>query len=153
MRELSPRAFKTIPGKSYATPKEIWGFRSDRGTGGLAKIAHEFLDANQAHLKITSALARLRLTRVVHGLGADHVIFQQFWRRRRIHRGYVTVHIGRGRRVYLVKSRAVPDEVLGGAEKSRVVARRAVRAALARGGRGRGRAWVVGKPELLWYPA
>jgi len=153
MRALRARAFKTIPGKSYATPKEIWGFRSDRGAGGPAKIADEFLDANQAYLKITSALARLRLARVVHGLGADHVIFQQFWRRRRIHRGYVTVHIGRDRRVYLVKSRAVPDEVLRGAETPRLRVERAVRAALAGSGRGRGRAWVVGKPELLWYPA
>jgi len=72
---------------------------------------------------------------------------------RRIHRAYVTVHIGRDRRVYLVKSRAVPEDVLRHAEKPRLGRARAVRAALAGGGRGKGRAWVVGKPELLWYPA
>jgi len=91
--------------------------------------------------------------RVIHGQGADHVILQQLWRRRRIHRAYVTVHIGRDRRVYLVKSRAVPEDVLRQAEEPRIASARAVRAALAGGGRGKGRAWVVGKPELLWYPA
>ena len=93
------------------------------------------------------------MRRVIRGQGADHVILQQRWRRRRIHRAYVTVHIGRDRRVYLVKSRAVPEDVLRHAEERRIASVRAVRAALAGGGRGRGRAWVVGTPELLWYPA
>jgi len=73
--------------------------------------------------------------RVIHGQGADHVILQQLWRRRRIHRAYVTVHIGRDRRVYLVKSRAVPEDVLRRAEEPRIAsATRSGRAALAGGG-------------------
>lgn len=153
MRKLGAKSFKSIPGKYYGTPKELWGFRSDRGDGTPSTIAREFLEANQETLGITSALDRLDVRRVIHGRAADHVILQQLWRRRRIHRGYVTVHIGRDRRVYLVKSRAVPDDVLRQAEEPRLASGRAVRAALAGGGRGKGRAWVVGKPELLWYPA
>ena len=153
MRRLGARSFKSIPGKYYDTPKELWGFRSDRGDGTPSTIANTFLEANRETLGITSALDRLEVRRVIHGRGADHVILQQLWRRRRIHRAYVTVHIGRDRRVYLVKSRAVPENVLRRAEKPRLGRARAVRAALAGGGRGKGRAWVVGKPELLWYPA
>jgi len=33
MRALADGAFHVIPGNSYATPKELWGFRSERGTG------------------------------------------------------------------------------------------------------------------------
>jgi len=153
MRPLAAKSFKSIPGKYYQTPKELWGFQSERGDGPPAAIARRFLEANRETLGITSALDRLDVRRVIHGRGADHVILQQLWRRRRIHRAYVTVHIGRDRRVYLVNSRAVPEDVLREAEDARIGSASAVRAALAGGGRGRGRAWVVGKPELLWYPA
>src|SRR6266436_9773930 len=153
MRKLRAKSFKSIPGKYYRTPKELWGFRSDRGDGSPSTIARTFLEANRETLGITSALDRLDVRRVIHGQGADHVILQQLWRRRRIHRAYVTVHIGRDRRVYLVKSRAVPEHVLRRAEEPRIASATAVRAALAGGGRDTGRAWVVGKPELLWYPS
>lgn len=153
MRKLTAKSFKSIPGKYYRTPKELWGFRSARGEGSPRAIARAFLEANHEILGITSALDRLDVRRVIHGRGADHVILQQRWRRRRIHRAYVTVHVGRDRRVYLVKSRAVPEDVLKHAEEPRITSARAVRAALAGGGRGTGRAWMVGKPELLWYPA
>ncbi|HEY7870877.1 MAG TPA: M36 family metallopeptidase [Methylomirabilota bacterium] len=153
MRKLGARSFKTIPGQYYKTPKELWGFRSDRGAGSPAAIARAFLDANQDTLGIAAALDRLDLRRVIHARGADHVILQQRWRRRRIHRGYVTVHIGRDRRVYLVKSRAVPEDVLQAAEEPRLGVGRAVRVARASARRGRGSARVIGRPELLWYPA
>jgi len=149
MRALAAGAFHAIPGKSYATPKELWGFRSERGTGTPRGIAWAFLSANREHLGITSALDRLDLRRVLHGLGADHVIYQQLWRRRRIHRAYVSVHIGRDRRVYLVKSRAVPEDILEAAKEPRLPAARAVRRALAAVGHAR----VIGRPELLWFPA
>src|SRR5512138_1059526 len=139
MKKLTAKSFKSIPGKYYRTPKELWGFRSDRGDGAPSAIARAFLEANHETLGITSALDRLDVRRVIRGQGADHVILQQRWRRRRIHRAYVTVHIGRDRRVYLVKSRAVPEDVLRHAEEPRIASARAVRAALAGGGRGRGR--------------
>ena len=153
MRKLRAKSFKSIPGKYYRTPKELWGFRTDRGDGSPSAIARTFLETNRDTLGITSALDRLDVRRVIHAQGADHVILQQLWKRRRIHRAYVTVHIGRDRRVYLVKSRAVPEDVLRRAEEPRIASATAVRAAMAGGGRGTGRAWVVGKPELLWYPA
>jgi len=46
MRALADGAFHAIPGKSYATPKELWGFRSEGGTGTPRTIAWAFLDAN-----------------------------------------------------------------------------------------------------------
>ena len=153
MKALAASAFKAIPGKSYATPKELWGFRSERGRGTPRSIAWQFLEANREHLGITSALDRLDLRRVIHGLGADHVIYQQIWRRRRIHRAYVTVHIGRDRRVYLVKSRAVPEDILRQTHEPTLPERRAVRLALAAVGHARGSVRVVGRPELLWYPS
>lgn len=134
MRKLAAKSFKSIPGKYYRTPKELWGFRSDRGDGSPSAIAKSFLEANRETLGITSPLDRLDVRRVIHGRGADHVILQQLWRRRRIHRAYVTVHIGGDRRVYLVKSRAVPEDVLRQAEEYRLSARSAVRAALGGGG-------------------
>lgn len=153
MRTLPAGSFKTIPGKSYGTPKELWGFRSDRGPGTARSIAWKFLEANRGHLGIASALDRLDLRRVIHGLGADHVIYQQLWRRRRAHRAYVTVHIGRDRRVYLVKSRAVPEDILREAREPRLPAARAVRLARAAVRHPQGTVRVVGRPELLWYPA
>lgn len=153
MRPLRAKSYKSIPGKYYNTPKELWGFQSERGAGSPAAIARDFLEANRTTLGITSALDRLDVARLIHGRGADHVILQQRWRGLRIHRAYVTVHVGHDRRVYLVKSRAVPEDVLQAAEPARIGRDRAVRAALAGRGRGRGRAWVVGTPELLWYPA
>src|SRR6266404_5582949 len=129
MRKLRAKSFKSIPGKYYRTPKELWGFRTDRGDGSPATITRTFLETNRETLGITSALDRLDVRRVIHGQGADHVILQQLWRRRRIHRAYVTVHIGRDRRVYLVKSRAVPEDVLRQAEEPRIASGTAVRAA------------------------
>jgi len=152
MKPLETREFKAIPGQSYGTPKELWGFRSDRGKGTPRSIAWQFLEANREHLGIKSELDRLDLRRTIHGLGADHLIFQQVWRRRRIHRAYVTVHIGRDRRVYLVKSRAVPEDILRETHEPRLEAGRAVRLALAAVRSARGSARVVGRPELLWYP-
>src|SRR6185436_7092255 len=93
--------------------------------------------------------------RVVHGLGATHVILQQRWRRRRVHRAYVTVHFASSDgRVYLVKSRAAPRDVLEAAKEPRVSETAAVRRAVSRArGRGRSGVRVVGKPELMWFPA
>src|SRR5262249_7169595 len=116
-------------------------------------VARAFLDANAATLGIDVDALVQRPPRLLHGLGASHVILQQRWKRRRIHRAYVTVHIGaRDASVYLVKSRAVPADVLRSAPEPRVRVTRAVRTALAKA-RGRGAARVLGAPELLWYPA
>ena len=59
MRKLGVKSFKSIPGKYYDTPKELWGFRSDRGDGTPSTIANTFLEANRETLGIMSALDRL----------------------------------------------------------------------------------------------
>ncbi len=151
MRTLRSRSYKVVPGRFYETPKELWGFRSERGDGPPARIARAFLEAQTDILGIDLDQLLQKKPRIVHGLGADHVIFQQRWKRRRVHRAYVTVHIGaKDRRVYLVKSRAAPQDVLQSAPDARIVEARAIRIALARVG---GQKRVVGPPELLWYPA
>ena len=45
-------------------------------------------------------------------LGANHVIFQQVHVGRRVHRAYVTVHVGSDGRVFLAKNRAMPGKML-----------------------------------------
>lgn len=155
MRKLSPGSYKLVPGRNYATPKELWGFRTESGAGSSLRIARAFLEANRETLGIDFDIDLLFRTKpkLLHSLGADHVILQQRYQRRRIHRAYVTVHIGHeDRRVYLVKSRAAPAEVLAKAKAARVSEQAAVRIALARV-RGRSQTRVVGKPELMWYPA
>ncbi len=154
MRPLRQRSYQEIPGGNYGTPKEVWGFRSERGRGRVETIAREFLEANAALFGLAPDLADLRTPpRVIASLGADHVIFQQQYRRLRIHRAYVTVHIGRDRRVYLAKNRAVPQDLLpAGVEfrKTRAEARqRALRAFRSP----RRRARVIGRSiERMWYP-
>ena len=153
MKPLDTRSFKIVPGRYYDTPTELWGFRSEPGTGTPEVIAHAFLDANRNTLGIDlTTLARKR-PRIIHGLGADHVIFQQRWQGLRVHRAYVTVHIAaRDKRVYLVKSRAAPRDVLEAAREGRIGEDRATRIAAARV-RGHGRMRIVGAPELMWFPA
>lgn len=153
MHRLSPRSLKIVPGRYYDTPKELWGFQSERGVGSAERIAHAFLEANHEILGIELGPLSHKRPRVLHGLGAEHVIFQQRWKRHRVHRGYVTVHIGlKDRRVYLVKSRAAPRDVLEKALEGGVTERQAIRTALARR-RGRGQNSVVGRSELMWFPA
>jgi hypothetical protein len=43
MKALTASTFNAIPGKSYATPKELWGFRSEGGRGTPRSIAWQFL--------------------------------------------------------------------------------------------------------------
>jgi hypothetical protein len=91
--------------------------------------------------------------RVIESLGAHHVIFQQVHQGQRVHRAYLTVHLARDGRVYLVKNRVVPVALLPAAPKTRITPERAVllaRRALP------GRALevrVLGRPERLWLPA
>ncbi len=153
MKKLDRRAYRIVPGRFYDTPKELWGFLSDAGTGSPVRVARAFLDANADTLGVDVEALFASRPRVLHGLGATHVILQQRWRRRRVHRAYVTVHVGtHDRRVYLVKSRAAPLAVLERAPAARVSVATAVKVALGRVGR-RGPTRVVGRPELLWYPA
>ena len=68
--------------------------------------------SNAPLLGLPGIHSRLCVQRVVYSLGATHVILQQRHRGIPIFRAYVTVHIGRDGRMYLIKNRAVPREFL-----------------------------------------
>ncbi len=112
MKPLDPRRYKVVPGQYYATPKELWGFRSAPRRGRAVTIARDFLAAHADVLGLEGIRARLKYRRLIDSLGARHVIFQQYYQGLRVHRAYVTVHIDRQRRVYLAKNRAVPRDLL-----------------------------------------
>jgi len=151
MRALEPRSFKTVPGKFYGSPKEVWGFRSEAGRGPPRKIAADFLRANAGLLRLEGIAGQLRVRRVIESLGAWHVIAQQEHLGMRIHRAYVTVHLGRDRRVYLAKNRAIPRDMLPEKAGFRVDKASARRRAL--------RAVEAGKADVrelsaerVWFP-
>ena len=151
MRALREGSYRTVPGEFYGTPKELWGFRSARGSGSAMQVAREFLRANQELLGLRGIRGRLKKSADIRSLGARHVILQQRHHGLRMHRAYVTVHVGSDRRVYLVKNRAMPKEFLPEPAEPRFDAEGAVRRAR--------RFLEYGKKdtadeqtELLWYP-
>jgi hypothetical protein len=79
------------------------------------------------------------------------VIFEQRDGGVRVHRGYVTVHIDPDRRVFLVKNRAAPTELLGGSTRATWSRDKAVRSAR-RAIHSRDRAWSMRSPEKVWFP-
>ncbi len=152
VKPLARNSYRIVPGHYYETPKELWGFRGEPARGNARATARAFLDANAATLGIEVAPLFANQPRIIHGLGAVHVILQQCWEGRRVHRAYVSVHIGaQDRSAYLVKSRAAPRDVLEAAPKSTVTKQKAARIALGLL-RGRGQARVVGQPESMLYP-
>lgn len=151
MQTLRLRSYKTIPGEQYGTPKEVWGFRARAGRGAPRRVAREFLRANGPLLGLPGIHSRLSVQRIVHGLGATHVILQQRHRAIPIFRAYVTVHIGRDGRIYLVKNRAVPRAFLEERGRFKLSASRARSRALRAMGTGRRGVKVMGA-EKRWVP-
>ncbi|HEV7746580.1 MAG TPA: M36 family metallopeptidase [Pyrinomonadaceae bacterium] len=141
--------FKTVPGTSYGTPKEVWGFRTRARRGRPEIIARDFLKANHKFLALEPHL--LRRTRVIESLGAHHIIHQQRLHKVPIHRAYVTVHLDRNGRVYLVKNRAVPRELLQPSadfEISKTTAWQKARRSVTKKPHGA----IVIKAEPIWFP-
>jgi len=135
MRPLRKGRYKSVAGENYRTPKEVWGFRTEPGRGTPRSIARAFLAANASLFELPDHRGAVAYRRIVHGLGASHVIFQQTHLGEPVHRAYVTVHVARDRRVYLAKNRAVPERLLPAEAEFRLTraeavlrARRAVRA-------------------------
>jgi hypothetical protein len=150
MQALKKGSYKTVGGEHYGTPKELWGFRSPKGKGKPERIAQAFLEANAALLGLDLESGSLEHQKTIRSLGADHVIFQQRLFKRRVHRAYVTVHVGRDGRVYLLKNRAMPPEKLPAKADFRIGRDDAVkrgRKALS----GRRRA-MLQDTEAMWYP-
>jgi hypothetical protein len=144
-------SYRVVPGRYYGSPKEIWGFRSERGTGKPQSIARDFIRLNADTLGLTGALRTLRRQRIIKSLGAVHVIYQQYHEKLRVHRAYVTIHIGRDKRIYLVKNRAVPRDLLPELTRTKLTFDMARRRALktVRGGRKNARVLNV---EKMWFP-
>ena len=151
MKPLTPRQYKIVPGRHYGTPKELWAIRSKPTRGKAGAVAREFLRANAELLGLRGVRHLLHLRRTVESMGAQHLIFQQEYRKFRIHRAYVTVHIGHDRRVYLAKNRAVPRDLLGGEPSFRVgvgAARRRARRSV----QATARDTEVFPVERMWFP-
>ncbi len=149
--ELAIRRSREVPGRNYSTPKELWGFRLPPQRGRPVGVARKALAANSAKLNLEGILPELNARRCIPSPGAWHVIFSQTHLGRFIHRAYVTVHMDRQKRIYLVKNRAVPARLLPARADVRIEARRAERIACASIGK-RARGARVLKREDVWFP-
>lgn len=150
MRALTKGTYRTVPGKYYGTPKEIWGFRK-KGSGTPRAIARDFLGANAELLGLDKKLFGLKFQKVIHSLAAHHVIFQQIYCERRVHRAYVTVHVANDDRVYLAKNRAMPKDLLTAKPKFELSKKELVRRAR-RALPQKSRRCELQTTEEMWYP-
>ena len=148
---LKRRGFKQVPGDHYGTPKEVWGFRTKATHGSSRAIARHFLLANADLFQITQDVRGLVIQRVIHSLGATHVILKQMHKAHRVHRGYLTVHMDRSGRVFLAKNRAVPARLLPEVFKSSLTRDEAVKQAR-RYLPQKDRLATQRETELLWFP-
>ncbi len=151
MRPLARGSYRAVPGEWYGTPKEIWGFHVQSRSTSAVEAARDFLSANARLLGLTKQLDGISPRTGWQSLGAYHLIFQQQHLERRVNRGYVTVHVDRRGRVYMVKNRAAPAHLLParwtqafGREEVIAIARRRLR-------RRRGQTIPKGT-ERLWFP-
>jgi len=150
MRALTKRTYKTVPGEFYGTPKEIWGFRK-KGKGTPRAIARDFLCANAALLGLDKTLLGLKFQKVIPSLSAHHVIFQQVYCKRRVHRAYVTVHVANDDRVYLAKNRAMPKDLMTAKPRFDLSQKELVRRAR-RALPQKSRRCVLQTTEEMWFP-
>src|SRR5215510_2791554 len=111
-KKLKHGQYKKVPGEFYGTPKEVWGFQTKKDSRSPDDVARSFLKSNTALFGLERNLAGLQVRRIIHSLGADHVLFGQVHHGLKVHRGYVTVHLDRSGQVFLAKNRAVPARLL-----------------------------------------
>ncbi|MEX0677932.1 MAG: M36 family metallopeptidase [Pirellulales bacterium] len=102
-------------------------------------------------LGLESDLGELVHQKTILSLGARHVIWQQMHAGRRVHRAYVTVHVGNRGQIYLAKNRAVPRPLLPSKAEFRLGVNEAVRRARRRLPSAGRRATEQGTEEL-WFP-
>ncbi|UCG85466.1 MAG: M36 family metallopeptidase [Gemmatimonadota bacterium] len=151
MKPLEQGSFRVVPGRYYGSPKEVWGFRTVRGSGTPQTIAKQFIRANASLFALKGVLNTLRRERIICSLGAIHVIYQQYHRKLRVNRGYVTIHLDRDRRVYFAKNRAVPRSLLPELEKPRLSQEAAKEKAVS-SVRGTKKNTKVLEVEKMWFP-
>lgn len=147
MRTLAASAYRVVPGRAFGTPKEIWGFRVPIRKSSPEAAATRFLEANRQRFGL-DGVHYSGEPRVLRSLGATHVILQQAHRGVRVHRAYVTVHMGKDGGIYLVKNRAVPAQHLPERFGARLADAEAERRACAAVRSTAARARSV---EPLWY--
>lgn len=148
---LQRDGYKSVPGEHYGTPKEIWNFRTRAQHGSPASIARNFLACNSELFQLAPGLGGLEVQRTIRSLGATHVILRQSHDGRRVHRGYVSVHMDLSGRVFLAKNRSMPARLLPDGFELRLDREQAIKRARHLLHR-RGRLAVHVPPEPLWYP-
>src|SRR5262245_11933271 len=150
MTSLRLRSPRQIPGASYKTPKELWGFLTPRRRDVPKKIAEDVLNANADILGIDGLT--LTTWRQIASLGADHVILSQRLDDKPIHRAYVTVHLDKQGRVFLIKNRAIPAGYLPHAKGRFALSSEKAVAPACRSIRARGAIMDVFMPLACWFP-
>lgn len=151
MEALRDRSYKVLYGKHYGTPTDLWGFRGPVGRGSTGTIARQFVRANRELLRIRGIDRHISLRRIVQSIGAQHAILQQSHLGLRIHRAYITVHLDRERRVYLLKNRTVPRERLPEKARFRLNQASAQRRAMRELSFKASEATLLGV-ERMWFP-
>jgi len=94
--------------KENYIPKKIYGFETEKYDGTPKEIAEAFLKENRDVLKITADLDDLKFDKVTQSLGASTVLFQQYFNGTPIHGAWVTIHINKQNRIFMVKNDTVP---------------------------------------------
>ncbi len=105
---LDIKKWKVRWDKENFIPKKIYGFETDPYDGTPQEIAENFLKENLDALKISASFEDLKFDMVTQSLGASTVLFQQYYEDTPIHGAWVTVHINKQNRIFMVKNDTVP---------------------------------------------
>jgi hypothetical protein len=149
---LTPRQYNTEPAGHYGTPKEVWGFQTRANSGSPVSVARAFLVANAELFKLHADLRGIHLRRQMSSLGAHHVVYQQMHDGRRVHRGYVSVHMDRSGRVYLAENRFMPIRLLPPPFEDRIGRAGAIARARHALSHQERPSKLAAEPEQLWFP-
>jgi hypothetical protein len=142
------RQFQSEPGRYYGTPKEIWGFTMDGSGRAPVLVAVDVLRANADLLGLEGLTVTRR--RTLETRAGWHVIFSQEHLGRHVQRGYVSVHMDRNCRPFLIRNRVVPARFLPKATSR--ITRRAAHKSAYRSIRCDPHTSSVVAMESLWYP-
>ena len=110
MLELSNS--KVVWDKEKYIPRKVYGFETEEYSGTPKEIGERFLNENLEVLKISAPLESLRYEKTIESLGAWAVLFQQYHNEIPIHAAWVTIHINKRRRIFMVKNDTVPIDLL-----------------------------------------
>jgi len=154
VQPLARGEYRVERGHFYGTPKEVYAFRWDAGLRTPRAIAARFCAVHEDPLGLEGLRTPTRLpeAKVLHSLGAVHVIWQQHHLGKRVHRAYVTVHIDRQNVVYLAKNRAVPKVHLPKEFSRKIDAHEALELAGDIMKTDAAHSAKIGVHERLWYP-